>query len=100
MPFIKGKSGNEHGRPLGAANKSTQDLRKWINLLLEKNLSKLEKDLALLEPKDRWAIVEKLLQYTVPKMSTIDANVDISKLSDEQLNTVITQLSENIQSEE
>ena len=71
----KGKTGNPHGRPLGTPNKVTMDLRTWIKNIVENNMQQLEKDLQALEPKDRWNIIEKLLNYAVPKIQSIEANV-------------------------
>jgi len=52
-----------------------------------------------LEPKERWAVVEKLMQYTVPKMQHVETTIDLSKISDEQLNTVINELINTINDE-
>ena len=45
MPLKKGQLGNPNGRPKGTPNKATSDLKEWINVLINKNLSKMEKDL-------------------------------------------------------
>ncbi len=41
MPFEKGKSGNENGRPKGTSNKNTSKVRSAYTQLLEDNLQQL-----------------------------------------------------------
>jgi hypothetical protein len=55
------------GREKGTPNKVTSDLRAWIALLIENNREQLESDLEALEPKERWQLIEKLMQYVIPK---------------------------------
>lgn len=69
-----GKTG---GRTVGTPNKVTTDLRKWMDELLSKNLSRIEKDLDKLEPKDRLFLLEKLMQYTIPKLQSISVEAQI-----------------------
>ena len=95
----KGRLG---GRAPGTPNKVTSDLKIWIQQLIDKNRSKLEKDLKKMEAKERWTIIEKLMAYTIPKMSTgsIDANLNLlSKLSEEDFNRLIVELSKNMNHE-
>ena len=75
--YIKGKSGNPAGRPPGTPNKTTTDLRAWINNLIEKNLPKIEKDLEALESKDLLIILERLMQYTLPKLQGVSMEMQI-----------------------
>lgn len=56
----------------------------------------MEKDIEVLEPKDRLQVLEKLMQYVIPKQQAVSANLDISKLSDEQLNTFVAELTKDI----
>ena len=89
---VKGKTNNPNGRPKGSKNKVTTEVRDWISKVIDKQRPQLEKDLKLLEPAERWRIVEKLMSYVVPKMQAVEANVNLNKLSDEDLD----KLSSNI----
>jgi uncharacterized protein (UPF0305 family) len=99
MAQVKGKTGNPSGRPKGTPNKVTTDLRTWINDLLDSNRRQIAKDIKRLEPQQRVAIFEKLLSYAVPKMQSVEAKMDFDKLTDEQLNTIINELTNRIENE-
>jgi len=75
--FKNGESGNPAGRPKGAPNKTTTDLRAWINALISKNLPKIEKDLKSLESKDRLVILERLMQYSLPKLQGVSMEMQV-----------------------
>jgi len=60
--FKKGESGNPAGKPKGTLNRTTTDLRTWINSLINKNLPVIEKDLKSLNSKYRLVIFERLMQ--------------------------------------
>jgi hypothetical protein len=77
MGLKKGQTGNPNGRPKGTPNKVTTDLKKWVGNLIDKNLSRMEKDLKKLEPKDRLMILEKLMQYSIPKQQSISVEAQI-----------------------
>ena len=96
MPQPKGKTGNPNGRPKGSPNKTTQSVREWLTRLIDDNREQIRKDLAALEPKERLQVLEKLMQYTVPKMQSVEARVDIDRLSDSQIDQVINELSEKL----
>ena len=65
------------GRTVGTPNKVTGDLRKWVESLINKNLSQMEDDLSKLEPKDRLMMFEKLLQYSIPKQQSISVEAQL-----------------------
>ena len=65
----RGKAG---GRTAGTPNKVTADLRHTIKKIIEDNIEKVSVDIASLSPKDRVAIIEKLLQYVIPKIQAVE----------------------------
>ncbi len=74
MPrFSKGQSGNPAGRPAGRPNKLTGDLRGKIADFLAENWEQIKKDFAKLEPKERVQLYDKLLQYCVPRLQTVQS---------------------------
>ena len=76
MSKVKGtpKTG---GRGKGTPNKATSEIRLWLSGLIEDNLEQIEADLKALEPKDRLLILEKFMQYTIPKMQSLNTSLDI-----------------------
>lgn len=70
MPQPKGHTGNPYGRPKGVPNKTTSTIRNWMVQLINENREQLEQDFKSLEPKDRLALMEKLLPYLMPKVVT------------------------------
>ena len=91
MGLHKGQCNNRKGRP-HKPNKITTELKSWIQALIDNNRVQLEADLISLEPKERWQIIEKLMNYTVPKLSTIEANIEYDNLTDEHLTRITTDL--------
>lgn len=91
MPLKKGQCNNLKGRPKGTPNKVTTTLREFIVQILDKNRKTIVNDLKVLEPKDRLAILEKLMQYAIPKQQS--TQIDFSKLSEEQIDDIVKQIS-------
>ena len=77
MGLNKGQTNNRLGRPKGARNKITKDLRKWVDELLNDNRQLFISDLGKLEPRDRVAMFEKLLQHVLPKQQSITVEAQI-----------------------
>lgn len=89
---MKGRTNNPNGRPKGAINKSTIEMRQWIKNLLDDNREQLIQDFKKLDPADRWRVAEKLIQYVTPKMQAVEAAIDINALTDDQINAVVNEL--------
>ena len=84
------------GRKKGTPNKVTTDVKTWLAGLIDNNRKQVEDDLSQLEPKERIMIFERLLQYVVPKQQAVSAQIDLNTLSDEQLNTIINELTKDL----
>lgn len=78
MAQRKGQTGNPKGRPKGTPNKVTSELKTWIQELIDGNRKKFEADLKGLDPKDRLMILEKLMQYVVPKQQSVSVEATIA----------------------
>jgi hypothetical protein len=87
------------GRAKGTPNRVSTDLRTWINELLDGNRRQIVKDIKQLEPQQRVMIFEKLLSYAVPKMQSVEAKIDLNKLSEGQLDVIINELTKNLSDE-
>ena len=72
-----GQTGNPNGRPKGSPNKTTMELRQFVQNLLQDNQNQIVKDLKKVKPEQRLAIYEKMLQYVVPKQQSIDIKAQI-----------------------
>lgn len=84
------------GRRAGTPNKATSSLRNWVRLFVTRNAKQAQRDLDALDPKDRLILLEKFMQYTLPKQQAVAAAVDLKRLSDDQLNQVIEQITANV----
>lgn len=89
---MKGKTNNPNGRPKGVPNKTTTDLRMWINNFIDKNRTQIQKDWKALEPKERILMFEKLLKYSLPTLQATSLDVNFEQLTDEDLDTIIDKL--------
>ncbi len=82
------------GRVKGTPNKITKAVRSQLVKIINRNVRNIQNDLDSLDPKDRLVILEKLMQYVVPKQSAIKA--EISDLSPDEVDAVAAQLLESL----
>jgi hypothetical protein len=75
MPFDKGNTLSK-GRPKGAPNKTTAELRLMINQIISTNLETIQEDIKKLTPKNRIDVIINLLQFVTPKMKTTNTNTE------------------------
>ncbi len=79
MALKKGDVINPNGRPKGAVNRSTSEIRKAFQLLVSDNLDRLQDDIDALEPEKRLAYIIKMAEFVIPKLQsvTLDNQLEI-----------------------
>lgn len=92
MAFKQGKSGNPNGRAPGTPNKVTGDLRGRINALLSDSFEKVVSDFDQLEPRERVAAWVKLAEYVLPKLQRTETVIDVSKLTDDEVDGLLNRI--------
>ena len=85
------------GRQKGTPNKVTSSVKGWLSCLIDKNRRQIEKDLKAVKPLERLQMLEKLMQYVVPKQKTVKAAVNFENLTDEELTALIGELTKEIE---
>ncbi len=65
-----GKLGTRKGVP----NRTTQQVRKAFQLLVENNLPKMQKDLDSLEPKDRIKFMLDMAKFILPTLQAVSVD--------------------------
>lgn len=71
MALKKGDVINPNGRPKGAVNRSTAEIRKAFQLLVSDNLDRLQEDLNALDPEKRLAYIIKMAEFIIPKLQSV-----------------------------
>ena len=73
--FKKGVSGNPKGKPKGALNKTTKEMKEILNKALFGDAQSIIDDLDQLDPKDRLMIKAKFAPFILPSMKAVEAKV-------------------------
>lgn len=102
----KGHTNNPNGRPKGARNRLGNDLRAFVHRLIEENRSTIESDLRKIDcPATRLSILERYLQYTLPKLQSVSIETQIKAEYDalesfliKAPDNVVSQLAEKVKS--
>jgi len=97
MGLKKGMTNNPNGRPAGSQNKSTVEIKNILTEFISKNIETLQNDYDSLEPKERLIFIEKLLKYIIPTKTTNE--IDISKMSDEEVDKLAESILKNYHNE-
>ena len=97
MAFEKGISGNPDGRPKGASNKKTLQLRETISAFLETNFDRVQADFLELKPRDRVKLYCDLLQYGLPRLQAVQLETGFERLPEDQLDQIIESLKKSVQ---
>ncbi|MCB0628874.1 MAG: hypothetical protein R2824_06085 [Saprospiraceae bacterium] len=91
MPFNK-KSASEAGKRSsrkGIPNGSTAEMKSFYTSLLTGQQSKIEKELQKLTGKDYLQAILKLSEFVVPKMRDVKTEIDVSRLSDSEVDELL-----------
>ena len=67
------------GRTAGTPNKISVGMKDFITKLVYKNRKQIEKDLQELQPKERLLILEKLMQYVIPKHREVEISGELQR---------------------
>ena len=84
------------GRAAGTPNKVSGTLKEWLTSLIDKNRKQIEKDLKGLSPKDRLQVIEKLMQYVIPKQAAQQVKLDFDNMTDEQLQRLVEEMTKEV----
>ena len=76
--FKPGESGNPNGRPKGAKNRTTEEIRQHIQSVLDGQYEKLESDLDSMSPFQRTMMVEKLTKFFLPALAKTENDTNLS----------------------
>ena len=81
MAFVKGDTRiNKNGRPLGAVNRSTEQMKLTIARAVNNTLDTIQKDLDEIKKRDPEKAIDlalKLMEYTLPKLSRTEMKGEI-----------------------
>lgn len=92
MPFQPGVSGNLNGRPKGATGKVTNQMRELLTKLWEEDFESFQTELRALKGKDKISAYLDILPYIIPRLQNTSLDVDMEKLSDEDLDTLFNKI--------
>jgi hypothetical protein len=76
MPFVKGQSGNNKGRPAGVPNKVTARTRELVEEIVESELPRLKSGIRKMKPGERAAVLIRLLNYILPRLQSAQVEIE------------------------
>jgi hypothetical protein len=83
MPFVKGDNRiNKNGRPVGAMNRSTEQMKLTLARAANKTLDTISEDLEKIRkdnPEKAIELALKLMEYVMPKLSRTEMKAEINQ---------------------
>ena len=64
------------GRQVGTPNRITGTLKEFVENLVDDNREQIIDDLKSLRPRERLAVLERMMQYVLPKQQAVNASVN------------------------
>lgn len=92
MPFKKGKSGNEAGRPTGSKNLLSGELREKTAEEVYKRIGKVFGLFDELKPLEQVKLLPVYMEFVMAKLKSVEGNVTIDFLSDEAVDQVASNI--------
>jgi len=71
--------------------------KQFIACFLEEEQGKASEDWQKLSPWERWQIRTRLYEYVAPKLARSETSLDISKLTDEDVNDLLNRALEKLE---
>lgn len=90
--FKQGQSGNPAGRKKGAINKVAKPIKEQLSDFLSEKIQELPGIWKKLAPRDKTAFIKDLLPFFLQKLQAISVEVELEKLTDEQLEILCNKL--------
>lgn len=103
MPFnsktgkIAGKKSSRKGIP---DNVETKELKQFFRSLLTENTERIRKEFLALKGKDFVNATFKVAEFSIPKQRQVEQVIDLSKLTEEQINDLFDRALNSIPDEE
>lgn len=69
--FVKGISGNPNGRPSGAVNLATKEIREVVTAIVKNNILQLQTDIEAMGPLTRAKVLLALMEFVLPKVQKV-----------------------------
>lgn len=96
MGLKKGQTNNPNGRPAGSTNKISNDLRQLITEFLNNNFEEVVKIWEKSDNnKDKLNFYRDLLRFAVPTLQATELTTDFEKMTNEQLDYIIDELTKS-----
>ncbi len=92
MPFVKGQSGNPKGRRKGSTNKANRVVKRLLENMVSDNAKDIRREFAGLSGKAKIDAFIALMPYIIPKLQATSLDLDLNKLSDEQLDELYNKI--------
>ena len=79
MPFEKGISGNTNGRPQGASNRTTGELKEFILAFIVENKTAIDAAFEKVHPGQKLEFIGKLMRMVLPRQAVDFCNTGEGK---------------------